>query len=70
MIKYTFYDDIIKNPVITALSKDIIDAVQKLVSKFEFYNSALMSFPLFKALYDTNKFNHEQRKMEKHLVDT
>jgi len=25
MIKYTFYDDVIKNPVITALSKDIID---------------------------------------------
>jgi hypothetical protein len=41
MIKYTFYDDVIKNPVITALSKDIIDQIQKLVNKFEFYNSAL-----------------------------
>jgi dynein heavy chain len=31
IIKYTFYDDVIKNPVITSLSKDIIDQVQKLV---------------------------------------
>jgi dynein heavy chain len=70
MIKYTFYDDVIKNPVITALSKDIIDQVQKLVNKFDFYNSALTQSPLLKQLYDTNKFNHEQRKMEKHMVDT
>jgi dynein heavy chain len=27
LIKYTFYDDVIKNPVITALSKDIVDSV-------------------------------------------
>lgn len=70
VIKYTFYDDVIKNPVITALSKDIIDQVQKLIQKFEFYNSALTSHQLLKQLYDTTKYNHEQRKMEKHLVDT
>jgi len=56
--------------VITALSKDIVDSVQKTINKFDFYNNAFAANPTLKALYDSTKFNHEQRKMEKQQVDT
>jgi hypothetical protein len=70
LIKYTFYDDVIKNPVITALSKDIVDSVQKTITKFDFYNNAFSANAMLRALYDSTKFNHEQRKMEKQQIDT
>jgi hypothetical protein len=70
VIKYTFYDDVVKNPVITALSKDIIDQVQSIIKKFEYYADSLFKNPYLRSLYDSNKFNHTQKKMEKRLIDT
>lgn len=70
IIKYTFYDDVIKNPVIISLTEDNTHQIKKLVDKFDFYSTHLFTFPLLKSLYDMNRFNHQHRQMEKHLVDT